>query len=138
VSLPSGVERTVVAGAAATWVGALLGLTLGLAALAAVGSCALIAVVVSRRVLVVAALVVAGALSGTVAASRIQVTHDAVVPEGPVEVVVRVVDEGPGTASIRAVVEPLMIRRDRGWIPWQGPALALSTEASLSAGDRAG
>lgn len=136
MALPSGLERNVVAGAAATWAGALLGLTWGLPTLAGVGGCALIAVVVNRRVLVVAALVVAGALSGTVAASRIQVTYDAVVPEGPVEVVVRVVDEGPGTAPMRAVVEPFMIRRDRRWIPWQGPSLALSTEVSLSAGDR--
>jgi competence protein ComEC len=135
VALPTGVERSVVAAAAATWLGALAGLSFGKAALGAAVAVAAVAFAVEARTLVFVMLLIAGTLSGMVAAGRTQATLEGAVPEGPAELVVRVIDEGPGTVPTRAVAIPVMIRSNRRWVPWQGPALIVSTDVALTAGD---
>ncbi len=134
--LPSLAGQWAIAGAAAVWIGALLGLGLGL-------NLALVACVVASLVAlrsmpgaVLVALIAAGAMSGAFAADRIAATLTADVPVGPIEFVgVVAEDDGPQRP---AVVKPEALREPDGWRPWSGPPLGVGPEPGepLVAGQR--
>jgi competence protein ComEC len=78
----------------------------------------------------------AGAVSGALAAERIEATWGAIVPEGPVSVVGLVTEDG--NEGRTGVVRPEALVEDEEWVPWDGPALGveLSGDLVLVAGER--
>lgn len=121
--LPGPSGRIALAGAIATWSGALLGLEFGfLMALPLVG--AAVAAGVTRRVGIAALLLMAtaGVGSGSAAAERVEATLNAEVPEGPISVVGRVTEDG--NEARPGIVVPESARA--------GPPLSIE----LAAGDR--
>lgn len=133
---PSTAGRWVLAGAAAVWIGALLGLRFSLSV--AVGA-AVVAAVLSLRSLtagVLMALLTAGTMSGAFAADRIAGTLSATIPTGRIEFTgVVVEDDGPQRP---AVVQPDAVREPDGWKKWNGPPLGVGPEPGqpLVAGQR--
>lgn len=123
-------------GAAAIWVGALLGLRAGVVG---VSAGAVVAVVLAFRrpaASVLVALLAAGAMSGFLAADRISATLEAEIPVGAIEFIgVVAEDEGPRRP---AVVRPEALRRPGGWAPWEGPTIGAGpySETPLVAGQR--
>ncbi|MGB5432922.1 MAG: ComEC/Rec2 family competence protein [Acidimicrobiia bacterium] len=134
--IPSRAGTWALAAAGAVWAGALLGMRFGL--MAAVGL-AIVAIAVALRwpaasVLIV--LLVAGAMSGFFAASRIAATLESEIPSGPIEFVgVVAEDDGPRRP---AVVGPEALRDSGGWVPWAGPAVGVGPNhgTPLVAGQR--
>jgi len=137
------VRRPSPAGAAAigvaftTWVGALAGLVVGVPAVAvcAAGSVGSLGFR-QRAVAIGLAFAAAGALSGTLAAARIESTLTAPVPNGRIEFVGRVVEDAAGPDR-PAVVVPESVEREGSWREWSGPPLAVGTidGTDLVAGD---
>jgi competence protein ComEC len=124
------------AAAVATWLGTLLGFARSSAVGVLVAAAALLVVMRSRRVAVIVAFAAVGAVSGMLAAARIDATMTAVVRAGPVEFVGTVVeDSGPRRP---AVVRPEEARDEDGWVEWRGPPLAVgpAPELPMVAGQR--
>jgi competence protein ComEC len=138
VRLPGPAGRIAVTGAAAVWAGTALGLHLGVIVIVPVLSVAL-ALLLGRRTTLAIFVVLAagGVLSGSMAASRIEATWDADVPEGPVTVIGRVAEDGRGSRPGIVVPDSLVVGEDP--LPWAGPALAvgLAEGLELVAGERA-
>jgi competence protein ComEC len=136
---PSGAGAAACGAAVLAWVGALVGprslpAGLGLAVLAAWWSARL------RRGIwpVVAAVILAGALSGALAASREQATLEATVPAGGVVVAGLAVDDPVpwyGTESFALQPSHLLVAGE--WRPWPGPRLVVrGPAAGVAAGER--
>jgi competence protein ComEC len=82
-------------------------------------------VMVRRRVVwIVIGFVLAGALSGSMAAARMGATQTAPVPEGRITITARVAEDSNG-ADRPAIVEPAAVRLEGTWVAWSGPPLAL-------------
>jgi competence protein ComEC len=120
-----------------TWAGALAGLVVGVPAIAvcAAGSVGSLGFR-QRAVAIGLAFAAAGALSGTLAAARIESTLTATVPNGRIEFVGRVVEDAAGPDR-PAVVVPEAVEREGSWRDWSGPPLAVATidGTDLVAGD---
>ena len=133
---PSLAGRWAIAGAAAVWIGALLGLRVGIS-LAPIAC--IVAVLVALRSMatgVLVMLIAAGAMSGAFAGDRIAGTLTAEVPVGSIEFVgVVAEDDGPQRP---AVVKPEALHESDGWRSWSGPPLGVGPEPgeSLVAGQR--
>jgi len=136
VRSPSLAGRWAIAGAAAVWIGALLGLRVGIGVVFIAFAVAVLVVLRSMATAVLVALVTVGAMSGAFAGERIAATLTAEVPVGPIEFVgVVAEDDGPQRP---AVVKPEALRESDGWRPWNGPPLGVGPEPGepLVAGQR--
>jgi competence protein ComEC len=121
----------------ATWVGALAGLVVGVPAIAVCAAGSVGSLAFRQRVAAIGlAFAVAGSLSGTLAAARIESTLTAPVPSGRIEFVGRVVEDAAGPDR-PAVVVPEAVEREGSWRDWYGPPLGVRTidETDLVAGD---
>jgi competence protein ComEC len=137
VRFPGPAGRLAVTGAAAVWAGTALGLHLGVIIIVPVLSVALALWLGRRATLAIFVMLAAGGvLSGAMAASRIEATWDAEVPEGPVTVIGRVAEDGRGSRPGIVVPDSLVVGEDP--LPWAGPALAvgLAEGLELVAGER--
>lgn len=128
--------RWALAAAGAVWIGTWFGLHVGAAASILLCVAGVLAVFRSMAAGVLAALVVAGSISGMLASDRIANTLAAWIPTGPIEFVgVVAEDDGPQRP---AVVRPEALRTPDGWRSWSGPPLGVGPEpgVSLVAGQR--
>jgi len=113
-------------GAAAIWIGSFLGFEWGVAVPVTLAAASALVVIRSRAGAVVVGLAAVGALSGMLAASRIDVTMTAPVPVGRIRFVAVVVeDSGPRRP---AVVRPERLWADDAWTPWRGPPVAVGPD----------
>jgi hypothetical protein len=117
---------------AGTWCGAVAGFTsprFGVLATVLL----MVAAVGARRVFIGVGVVFAilGVVSGAVASERIEAIERAWVPDGRVELVVRIAEEATEASYSRAVGEPLMV----DGTSWHGPRIAiLGLDASIPVG----
>jgi competence protein ComEC len=125
-----------VAGAAAAWIGALLGLTFGLAA--SIPLAVSVLPIRRRRRAAALLLVIAGAgvLAGASAAARVETTLTAAVPEGPISLIANVAEDGSSGRS--GVVRPESVTSGGASVRWSGPPLGvdLAGDQRLVAGER--
>ncbi len=134
---PSPAGAAAIGVAFATWVGALAGLVVGVPAIAVCAAGSVGSLAFRQRVAAIGlAFAVAGSLSGTLAAARIESTLTAPVPSGRIEFVGRVVEDAAGPDR-PAVVVPEAVEREGSWRDWYGPPLGVRTidETDLVAGD---
>lgn len=135
---PGPAGRLAVTAAVAVWAGTALGLHLGAIVTVPALSVAVALWLGRRRTLAVFVVLAAGGvLSGSMAASRIEATWQAEVPEGPVTVIGRVAEDGRGSRPGIVVPDSLVVDVDP--LPWSGPALGvdLGDGLILVAGERA-
>jgi competence protein ComEC len=136
VRWPEAVERRVLGAAGGVCLGAGAAWQFGVPAVlvATIGGGA--AVAFRPRLAVTAVLLVAGTISGALAAEREASVLEAEVPTGPVHLIVDVVDEGPGGRHAAAIVRPIAIESDETWSEWRGPPVAMSVPEPVVAGQR--
>ena len=135
--VPGPAGRWAVAAAAAVWIGALAGIHAGAAVALVPGAAALVGWDSRRSAAAgLAALVCAGALSGSAAAARADATMTAPVPEGPIIVTGLVAEDGSDQRP--GVIRPEALGADPESVAWSGPALAVDLEPGMAlvAGDR--
>ncbi len=132
--LPSGPELFALTAGGTVWAGAGLGRTAGWMAVALAVVVGVFAVGLRRRggILVLAACLAGGAVSGTLAVADERTTLGSPVLDGPVRVAGRALDDvRPGRNGDWFLMQPTHIAKDGGWLAWQGPPLLIGLREAV-------
>ncbi len=124
--LPSGPERLALAAAAAVWAGTAVGRLSGWmgVVVAVVLGAAAVAAIRRGGALVLAACLMAGAMSGTWASADERETLAAPTLDGPVRIAGHAIDDvRPGRNGDWFLLQPTRVQQAGIWLDWHGPPL---------------